>query len=66
MYSVNLSLLMSLCTTYLYRRLLEKFQLFERQQQEAQSGGGVEGEMEEVLTPDERGKVERVKRSIAK
>ena len=44
------------------RRLLEKFQVFEHQQEV----GGGEGELEEVLTPDERRKVEVVKRSIAK
>ena len=44
------------------RRLLEKFQVFEHQQEM----GSVEGELEEVLTPDERRKVEVVKRSITK
>ena len=41
---------------------MEKFQVFEHQQEV----GGGEGELEEVLTPDERRKVEIVKRSIAK
>lgn len=36
--------------------------MFEHQQEV----GGSEGELEEVLTPDERRKVEIVKRSIAK
>ena len=49
--------------THIFRRLLEKFQVYERQQ----GLSGVEGEeVEEVLTPDERERVERAKRSITK
>ena len=49
--------------SHIFRRLLEKFQLYERQQGQP----SVEGEeVEEVLTPDERERVERAKRSITK
>ena len=37
--------------------------MFEHQRE---GGEGVEGEMEEVLTPDEKKKVETVKRGIAR
>ena len=62
--SLSFILLLSLVNN---RRLLDKFQLYERQQQELQGGGDQTGEdVEEVLTPDEKENVERVKRSIAK
>lgn len=48
------------------RRLLERFERHERQQAEVKKGGVVEEEMEEVLTPDEKERVEAIKRSIAK
>ena len=50
-----------------YRRLLEKYEQYKRQQ-EAQSQEAEEelGEMEEILTPDEMEKAERVKKSIEK
>ena len=51
----------------MYRRLLEKYEQYKRQQ-EAQSQEAEEelGEMEEILTPDEMEKAERVKKSIEK
>ena len=49
------------------RRLLERFEQQERQQAELKRGVVMEEEeMEEVLTPDEKEKVEAIKRSIAK
>ena len=51
----------------MYRRLLEKSQVYERQLAELQVGGASgEGEVEEVLTPGERERVDTVKRIIAK
>lgn len=47
-----------------YRRLLEKYEQYKRQQ-EVQSQEAEE-EMEEILTPDEMEKAERVKKSIEK
>ena len=49
--------------THIFRRLLEKFQQYERQQGLLSVDGE---EVEEVLTPDERERVERAKRSITK
>ena len=46
------------------RRLLDKYEVYERQA--AEEVGSGEDEMEEVLTPDERKKAESVKRSINK
>lgn len=49
------------------RRLLERNQMYERQLAEAGGAGmGLQEDMEEVLTPDEREKVTTVKRNIAK
>ena len=48
----------------LYRRLLERHQTYEKQL--AEVGAGLQEEMEELLTPDEKEKVTSIKRSIAK
>ena len=48
------------------RRLLEKYEQYVRQQEvQARKRGGL-GEMEDVLTPDEKEKAESVKRKIDK
>ena len=56
--------LMCLCACCAYRRLLERHQLYEKQL--AEMGAGLQEEMEELLTPDEKKKVASIKRNIAK
>ena len=46
------------------RRLLDKYQLWERQRLDGQEG--TEEELEEALTPEERKAAERVKQTINK
>ena len=55
---------MIVCT----RRLLEKYTQYEQQVAELQAreGGGEEEEIEEVLTPDEKDKAQKVKKTIEK
>ena len=48
----------------MYRRLLERHQLYEKQL--AEMGAGLQEEMEELLTPDEKKKVASIKKNIAK
>ena len=54
---------MIVCT----RRLLEKYTQYEQQVAELQAReGGGEEEIEEVLTPDEKDKAQKVKKTIEK
>ena len=51
--------------TFASRRLLDKYELYERQAAE-EVGGSEEEEMEELLTPDEKKRAESVRQNINK